>query len=520
MTIHPRLAIAEDPPLGYLTQPINFGESIGFYNYLPSNNIPENAAQNIRNVDYSVTGDLSVRRGASTYFEIGAPTGEAASNLLSVWVSSTGGRYFIAKVGNRIHTIATTNALNARNPNPITGQADIVSWSSAAYIVSENTRIIKVSELVTLSSVAYSYIEVTPGGKYAQSHLGRLVVAGSTVQSDAMFLFYSDEDSPESHRFGNYIQIPAIRDSDPLTGIGPSLLNILPIYTRNTTRTLIGTVFPSDSFIGNLSVRLISQTVGCVHHKTIKNFENGQYFYSIGENGTAPGIYKFNGTSVKEVTKSIRKYFQDTIDTTTSTIPCAYVSEDRYCLNVATIGGRDLTVTVCYGPTDKKIEIMQQPSMDQVVAENGTLYGVSGVHDNTNTEWNEIYRLDSGSVDGSTGAAYSWRYQTKDFDLGRVNRTNYKIPERAYIQFERNTGTFTVIANYDFGNSTTVWTIDTSTKVETSDVLTVMINSQTVINRLNFPGSIRFNYINFDLFGSSRTTIDRLDFYTIKESLP
>lgn len=110
----------------------------------------------------------------------------------------------------------------------------------------------------------------------------------------------------------------------------------------------------------------------------------------------------------------------------------------------------------------------------------------------------------------------SWNYKTKDFDLG--DKARPKKPDRIYVKHSRSTGTFTVVANFDFGNSTESWTINAATASKNAPIETVSFGAGggQIVNKLTFkqrPGGNDFNFVNFEVYGSSRIPIGSLDFY-------
>lgn len=97
-------------------------------------------------------------------------------------------------------------------------------------------------------------------------------------------------------------------DGDVNTGIGEPLYDSLPLYKKFSTWALKGQT--PDSFI----LVNVSKNTGAINHRTMANFNNLQYFDSVGPNGGRPGIYAFNGIVITEASTKLRNEI-DNLDT-------------------------------------------------------------------------------------------------------------------------------------------------------------------------------------------------------------
>lgn len=519
---------AEDPPQNSINLKIDFSKTTGLNDFLTSDKINDTDAQVVRNIDYIKNGNMTPRNGFIEYTNTAFAQSNYHGNFLGVFVSTNSNKYLISNIEQKLSYFVTTTPGPDANITGPTGQTqtfkypiDGLNWNGYFYIISQDTVALKIGE-ITGTGVSFVYSTSVPQGQYAQSHIDRMLVAGST--NTPLRLFYSYPDDADDFPPINYLDITGVKEYDIITGLGPTLLGNLPIYTNNTTRLLTGTEFPNYDTGGNVGVRVVSDNIGCIHHRTIKNVNNRQYFYSKGSNQTNPGIYRFNGISVQEVTKGARNLFL-TLNTSTFPIPNAYVYKDTYCLNLASANGIVNNYQVCVDDKDR-ISFYQlglnpgtpfaDNAVDMVRVIDNSVYAVTGQPYQSDLR-RKIYKLSSSAED--YGSRIYWRYKTKDFDMGNESRP--KVAQRAYVSSAWNSSSFTVLANMDFGNSTYSWTIISSTTYKQPDIQTVLFSSGNVINRLTFPsGKQRFNYINFDFTGSNyNSSIDYLDFYATPEPL-
>lgn len=513
---------AEDPPQNAINLKIDFTKSTGYNDFLTSDKIADTDAQIVRNIDYIRNGNMTIRGGFIDYTSTIFLKSNYHGNFLGVFVSTNSNKYLISNIEQKLSYFTTTvpgpdAGLSQTFKYPIDG----LNWNGYFYIINQDTAALKIGE-ITGTGVSFVYSTSVPQGQYAQSHIDRMLVAGST--NTPLRLFFSYPDDADDFPPINYLDITGVKEYDIITGLGPTLLGNLPIYTNNTTRLLTGTEFPNYDTGGNVGVRVVSDNIGCIHHRTIKNVNNRQYFYSKGSNQTNPGIYRFNGISVQEVTKGARNLFL-TLNTSTFPIPNAYVYKDTYCLNVASANGIVNNMQVCVDDKDRISVYQFSPAplsaneslgIDMVRVLDNRVYAVNG-NGAFDGEFRKRILQFSPSAEDSL-SKINWRYKTKDFDMG--NDSKSKIANRAYISSAWNASSFTVTANMDFGVSTYAWTINSTSSYKQSDIQTVLFSSGNVINRLNFPvGKQRFNFINFDFSGSTYTSIDSFDFYATPEPL-
>lgn len=97
-------------------------------------------------------------------------------------------------------------------------------------------------------------------------------------------------------------------DGDILNAIGEPLYDMLPICKKFSYWALKGNTPATFQLIN------ISRNTGCLGQRSTANFNNKQYFDSVGPNGGRPGIYEFNGIVIEEASKKLRGEI-DTLDT-------------------------------------------------------------------------------------------------------------------------------------------------------------------------------------------------------------
>lgn len=535
---------AEDPPANALHLFLNFNQSKGLMDYYSSDNIPDEYAREMNNVDWSLNGGLHSRRGIQWYYTP-SPAQETNMSIQYFWVhtSTTNNKYFF----NRLHGDFYSGWFRSLpfpddlSPIPSHGwdcRIDYLNSNGLAFFVSETTGMYKVFEKVP-GTLIFQIVPQGPRGYIAKTHLDRMVVAGSTNPSDAMTVFFSSANDYEQWPAENFVDLNSESGQEKITCIGDQIFGNLPIYTNKTTRLVTGTEYPDadNDSPGNITVKTISNTIGCADQRAVKTLRNKQYFYSDGQGGNYPGIYEFNGVTVKEKTIPYRRFFKDFVvnsSTAPGASPIAFTWKDSYCVLVATINGALTGSGDILGfvpTTDAQICIDEN---DRITFSGASRVGGFDIDGSTGYFINNLLRGGGNhgvyvyDVAGSTldlrqdlvQLPISWKYKTKDFGMTNQNNVRAKVPERLYIKHSKNPGIMTVRANYDFGTSSTTWTIDTSSFYKTGDKLTVMTSSDNIINRLRFPSSTRFRYVNFELFGASQAAVDFLDFFATPESLP
>src|SRR6185295_3918102 len=99
----------------------------------------------------------------------------------------------------------------------------------------------------------------------------------------------------------DYVDIDA-EDGDVITGIGEPLFNFLPIYKKYSSWLLQF----DNANTANRKMINISKTIGGTGHRTIANFQNRQYFASLGQNGGQSGIYSTDGINIDEASLKVR----------------------------------------------------------------------------------------------------------------------------------------------------------------------------------------------------------------------
>lgn len=544
---------AEDPPSSALRQFINFKDSKGLYDYYKPEWNPEESAQIANNLDYSINGTLRPRRaivGISQLSNIGQSGDLTGPRDNGFWIykSTNNLGYFIARIEDEfgyqnIETL-TTNPVGQGSTRFVQrfrrGLMDALQDGNTFYVVSESTPIISISESASTGTLKMNYITGSPSGAILKQHLDTFLVAGSTIIGNEDTVFFSSPNYILTWPAVNFFEIFA-RANEYISCIGDPIYGNVPLYTNQTVRLITGTEYPSQISAGNIVVRLIYDGIGCASQKSVKNLNNVQYFFSSGQGGKIPGIYAFNGVSVKEKTKPIRRFFRDVVQNSTATRAQAYVYQNQYCLNVATNGFDRLNTVICIDEMDRIW--MYRPFTASMMADyNGVYYFHSwsdamfpgdvagGLHNFDVMRYDQNDGYDTLTAnDPKPSLPISWRYKTKDFTMGKdqeqnANRT--KWPDRLYIKTEvssytvRNSSiSFVVQANYDFGKSSTQWLIDLSTIYTSGNIVTVSSGSNALINKLFFPKGAEFTTINFEVSGSTKVVVDYLDFYALPQSL-
>ena len=549
---------AEDPPEKSLRQFIDFKKSVGILDYFPSDNIPDEAAQSSNNIDHTLNGVLSRRRAlahtlsADLHWGNESGHGEITSGYRNdhFWLypsTITPGKIqFIGRIGTKIYGVDETRslAIDAQiGPLVTVGQQyGGIADGGHFYVVAPSTNMLKITE--TGGAPFYynaRYLQAPPPGNIFKSHLDRFLITGSSKTGFGMTVYFSSSDLIESWPAENFFEVIGGAE-EYITCIGDPLFGNLPLYTNKAVRLVTGSEYPDDENPGNINVRLIYSGIGCVSQKSVKNMNNTQYFFSGGQGGNVPGIYAFNGVSVKEKTKPLRTFFRDMVKRSTDTAPKAasFVYQDNYCLSVVTVTVKSTTTntTVCIDTNDR-ITMYRPFHFDDSAEFNDNVYLEVDTWAMGNPVPADIVRREvltvgrgalrdvfyPGSINGiPLEAAVPWAYKTKDFDLGDAARQ--KSPERAYIKTSASTGAFvlTVQANYDFGKSSTTWTIDLSTFKATasSGTWSVVRSTDSMVTKLLFPTGAKpldFNNINFEVSSSSDIAIDYIDLYVNKRPL-
>ncbi len=99
----------------------------------------------------------------------------------------------------------------------------------------------------------------------------------------------------------DYVDIDA-EDGDVTTGIGPDLFNFLPVYKKFSTYLIQF----DNANTANRKVVNVSRTTGAKNHRGIVNYNNRQYFSSVGPYGGQPGIYSTDGIMIAEDSVKLR----------------------------------------------------------------------------------------------------------------------------------------------------------------------------------------------------------------------
>lgn len=539
-------SFAADPPSGTLRKLIKFKESVGNFDFFQSDEIPEMAAQSSKNLDFLINGSLRRRRGIQNFVSVTAPyipIGSGARND-SFWIykTTTNHTYFISRVGGAIgHSPGLDTGIFDQNIlQPFTtGQVDAIQSEGNFYVVSEATPIVKLTEVQPLTPLGMSYINRSPAGKIIKSHLDRFLVTGSTRPGEENIVYYSSANFIGTWPEDNFFEVFA-QSGERITCLGDPIFGNLPLYTNRTTRLVTGSDYPDpeDSTAGsegNISVRLVYDGIGCSSPRSVKNVRNKQYFFSSGQDGQFPGIYEFNGVSVKEKTKSIRNFFKNSVQNSTATLAIGYVYGDQYCLNVATNGCERPLAVVCVDDTDRvwvhpKFDVGMMADLNgqsYIMADRVSYDGTPPCGENAPSYRISLYdkleeydRLGDGTAPTAQLFQIPWSYKTKDFSMSDQtdNSARQKFPDRAYIKTSVSTATtyLNVQANYDYGTSSTSWRVDVSTIYKTGNILTVMKSSSAVVNKLLFDSGTTnrdFTFINFEISSSSNILVDSLDFY-------
>lgn len=144
-------------------------------------------------------------------------------------------------------------------------------------------------------------ISAIPVGKYIMTYQNRLWVAGAS--GNLSRLYYSDVGKgTEWDTTLQYVDFNP-EDGDVISGIGPPIFEVLPVYKTYSSWVCQGT--KAENYIPVI----INKNIGAKYHRTIQNFlaqgNNIQLFDSLGPKGSQPGIYYFNGIVVQYASEKI-----------------------------------------------------------------------------------------------------------------------------------------------------------------------------------------------------------------------
>lgn len=562
--------VAEELPPNSVKQTIDFRASKGVFTYYNGKDIPDEYAQEILNVDLTRNGgSLSPRGGWNNIANLADHGDSYSPGALFIFVSSTSHKYLVAKQSDIWRYVdLLTESPHSFSLNATNFAADGISANSNFYLLMQDSNMVKVGESSAVNGTLWNLtVSTTVRGQMFGRHLDRYLVAGDSAA--VLTVYFSDPDNIEAFPALNTFEITGVKGYDYITGLGEPLLGSLPIYTRNSTRILQGTVFPDRETAGNVVVRVVSDNIGCLSHKSIKNLKNNkQYFLSGGQDGQFPGIYAFNGITVSEKTKGQRSLFKNAIAFATSTprdqdtrtvTPSAFIYRDKYCTSFTTSnpfpsGIYNSTVVnvsklmVCVDENDI-VEVYQHGDLvtfntganleelgyfhfDDGDSIDGKTYAIGGDNGGelSKNARDRIFQLDSGDMDnisesGANPFSVNWKYKSKDFAMGDEGRP--KSPNRAYLSYQFWPTTFTIKANYDFGTSSSTWIINSTTNYrvggtgffDNGSIRTVAYSSTTVTSKLVFPQSKKFKFVNFEIFGTTYSSIYNIDFYATKEPL-
>ena len=140
--------------------------------------------------------------------------------------------------------------------------------------------------------------DAVSGLKYLRVHRNRCFAAGASANLSRLY-FSALGNCSSWNTTGDFIDINP-NDGDVITGIGPPIFDMLPIYKGFSAHALKGVDFNSFTLVP------ISKETGSKNHRTIQNLFNLQLFDSLGPNGGQPGIYAFNGIVITEASKNLR----------------------------------------------------------------------------------------------------------------------------------------------------------------------------------------------------------------------
>lgn len=541
-------ALADAPPASAIRQYINFKDSVGLVDYYKSDEIPDNGAVTVNGLDWTLDGTMKTRLA----YSLVAPAISVLASIVPpylpryfwVYTSTTGTNYFVAKIDEQLR------AINSFTSDVQLGQIqraklDHIVSGGILYVVNETSPILKIVETNPLNvlTLKMTLLNKSPAGNIIKPHLDRLIVAGSTRASEEMTVYFSSADDFDTWSPENFFEVNSITNGERITCMGDSIFGNLPLFTNKTTRLITGTEYPSvvdavnaPDIAGNITVKNISENIGCVNQETVKTVKGKTVFFSAGQNQTTPGIYEFNGVTVKERTKQYRRWFNNSVLISTDILPTAFVYQDNYCVNLASVNAIYADQLFCIDADDrltKRIIVSNALAgnniipptigmMDFIGSQGYFLNGFNVRPQSTNPGENAlIYKYnDSGTTrDSITSNAakinIEWDYKTKDFDMKDKNRV--KTPERAYFKHATSSASrvVDVIATYDFGPASTTWRIDTSSFTNYTDgpVRTILKTQVDAIQRLAFPAGIKFNFINFEVRGSTPVSLSYIDFY-------
>lgn len=554
-------ALTAEPPQGSIPLRLQFSNSKGYMDHVPGDQIPDDGATVLEGADFSKNGNLTTRNGIFPIYGFNNPGDSYVNNNLALYVSShSGERYLLARVQQKYMSVAYKNG----NVPPGTeqtynytylGENDVVTFNGSAYIVSDETVTRRLTEVKGSTSPtvnnAIQEVLITSSvlGSCAETYTDRMLVScGERGRKyvNSLRLHYSAPGNPNN--IVGYYDLDPVRENARITAIGPTLLGNKPIYTDKSTYLMSGTVLASLTGPGNATFRVIREDIGCIHHRTVKNRGNEQFFYSRGPGGTEPGIYAFNGVTIRNATKQARNWFrylaETGVSTNTTAIPNSYVWKDSYCLNVATRGGVYNNWAVCIDEQNR-VSIEQRPpvvsvqgsfrrnNFDGVVNVDGNALAMAG-DDNknpTNSAYaRTIFDLAASSwsnieANSSLSVPLGFRYRTKDFSFqnpGGDSIAREKSMAAAFISYENRSGTFTVNAVFDMGKSSITWFINSTTTYgqgASSSLLSMSTSAEHMVTRLMVSPNTKFRTCAFEIRGSSYVSIQDLEAYAVPVAL-
>lgn len=304
-----------------------------------------------------------------------------------------------------------------------TGNACSVNFMDSVYLVNGTDK--KAWDGTTLSNVS----DMPDGIKYLAVHANRIYGAKGTS------LYFCGLRLPEDwSTAGDAGEIKVeTPDGDEATAVW-TYANHVIYFTENSMHELYGTG-PA-----NYSFQTVSNSIGCVNYRTIKEVNGVLYF--LGKDG----VYAYNGgTLPKLISDNIKEYVAD-MDVTTA---CAGVYNETYYLYIGTV----LTYYKGMWNVEDDLEV------NEFVNLNGTLYGL--------TE-NGIENM----VDPSGEEEIAWEWVSKWFSFDNAGST--KFVKNVYVVCDIPTGgsiTVSITDDVKGDTYTGIGTIAVSSSIQNQKII-------------------------------------------------
>lgn len=267
--------------------------------------LQDNESPNLRNVIFDKNGAISRRQGYSK--RNSTAIGDGAHDVDSIYQleQSNGNKYCVAFSSTTGYystdTCQTFTAfISTLTLNTGSNDVNCDAMQDRLYCVNNQYNFyFNGTDDVVVSSIP-------AGAKLIKVYRNRCFVFNTTANPSRVF-YSALGDCTSWNTARDFFDI-APEDGDVGTGIGEPLYDGLTFYKKFSTWMLKGQT--PDTFV----LINISKNIGAQNHRAIANFNNVQYFGSLGPNGGQPGVYGFNGIVISEASLKLRNEI-DTLDT-------------------------------------------------------------------------------------------------------------------------------------------------------------------------------------------------------------